>query len=270
MRGVGSRAAFLQVCLQTDDPAGRVPTNGITDTPGCVHARTPFAYPAATQELRGKLDASRQEVEKLEAQLQEVGSQHSKELQEQEEKVRMLTVPLAGAFVHVDRHTASWTVIQGSSGGALTRIGGRICRAYPGRVVRVHQQVVAAASSCLVLLQHHAELAAAERTAAEAVEAERARSSQLQQQLAELAASSAEQHRTLQAQLHEANLQLVARGDEVAVLTTQLQQAQEGLTGRDADISRLQAELLQVNTGCLAVMSSYSFAAQQPGFLFSA
>jgi DNA repair exonuclease SbcCD ATPase subunit len=103
-----------------------------------------------------------------------------------------------------------------------------------------------------VLLQHHTELAAAERTAADALDAERARSSQLQQQLAELTASSAEQQRALEAQLHDAKQQLAARGDEVAVLTTQLQQAQEGLTARAADISRLQAELSQVirTTGC--------------------
>lgn len=86
--------------------AGYPPIAPLTRLVVCMLKLLP-AYPAATQELRGKLDASRQEVEKLETQLQEVGGQHSKELQEQEEKVRMLTVPLAGALALLHRHTAA-------------------------------------------------------------------------------------------------------------------------------------------------------------------
>lgn len=86
-----------------------------------------------------------------------------------------------------------------------------------------------------------------------ALEAERARSTQLQQQLTELTASSAEQQRTLQAQLTDANQQLVALGEDVARLGVQLQKAQEGLASRDADVTRLQGELSQV---CWAVLMS--------------
>jgi hypothetical protein len=49
------------------------------------------------QELRAKLEDSRQEVEKLEAQLQEVGGQHAAELQEKEEKVSRATVLLCAS-----------------------------------------------------------------------------------------------------------------------------------------------------------------------------
>lgn len=108
-----------------------------------------------------------------------------------------------------------------------------------------------AALRCLLLsvLQHHADLSAAERAAAETLEAERTRSTQLQQQLAELTASSAEQQRALQAQLTEANQLLAAKSDQVTRLGVQLQQAQEGLASRDADIAQLKSELSQVCKG---------------------
>lgn len=98
-------------------------------------------------------------------------------------------------------------------------------------------------------MQHHAELAAAERTAADALEAERARCTELQSKLAELTASSAEQQRSLKAQLTEAGQQLAAKSDEAASLGVQLQQAHEGLASRDADIARLQGEVSQVGFG---------------------
>lgn len=107
--------------------------------------------------------------------------------------------------------------------------------------------VFACRSLCpLSSAQHHTELAAAERAAAEALDAERARSADLQKQLAELTASSAEQQRSLQAQLTDVSQQLAAKSEEAVRLDTQLQAAQEGLASRDADIARLQGEVSQV------------------------
>jgi hypothetical protein len=97
-------------------------------------------------------------------------------------------------------------------------------------------------------VQDHADSAAAEHTAAEALQAERARCSELQSKLAELTASSAEQQRSLKAQLTEMEQQLAVKIEEAASLHVQLLQAQEGLASRDADIARLQGELLQVGS----------------------
>lgn len=94
-----------------------------------------------------------------------------------------------------------------------------------------------------LIVQHRAQLAAAE-----ALEAERARSTQLQQQLAELSASSTLQQRGSQAQLTDAQQHLAASTDEFKRLDVQLQQAQEELASRDADVAQLQGELNKVGS----------------------
>lgn len=70
----------------------------VTFVPACL----PACVAARLQELRAKLEDGRQEVEKLEGQLREVGDQHSKELQNQEEKV--------GASQHL-RGAWGWRVL---------------------------------------------------------------------------------------------------------------------------------------------------------------
>jgi hypothetical protein len=98
----------------------------------------------------------------------------------------------------------------------------------------------------LVWPQLLADMAAAERSASEALQTERSRVQALQQQLAELTATAAEQQRSLQAQLVDLGQQLAGKAEEVERLGGQLVQAQEGVASRDADLARLLGELSQV------------------------
>jgi hypothetical protein len=212
------------------------------------------------QELRAKLDASREEVERLDAQLQGAAAEHSRQLQEQEEKVGVV-----GLLACFGRCCGSCSAMHARTHCTHVRMPCMHCSAHavvllfssdrwaflvscwpPVLLPVMHSYVLLYCSRTAVVPQLLVDKAAAERRAAEALQAERSRAQQLQQQLAEQAATAAEHQRCLQAQLSDLGQQLAGTSEEVERLGGQLRQAQEGVASRDAELARLQGQLSQV------------------------